>query len=138
MRAIGLADTIGTAIPTEVRTLCRDLVREVPGVPLGVHLHDTRGLALANGFVAMDEGVRRFDGSVGGLGGCPFAPGASGNLPLEDLVHGLDAMGVRTGIDLDRLINASRLACELVGRTVTSHVGVAGRRFAKLVPFERP
>ena len=71
----------------------------------------------------------RIDGSVGGLGGCPFAPGASGNLPLEDLVHALDAMGIATGVSVDGLIDAARLACAAVGRPVTSHVGIAGPRF---------
>jgi hydroxymethylglutaryl-CoA lyase len=83
----------------------------------------------------MDAGAVRIDAAVGGLGGCPFAPGASGNLATEDLVHALEAMGVDTGIDLDQLIAASRLACELVGRRVESHVGVAGPRF-RGTPFD--
>jgi hydroxymethylglutaryl-CoA lyase len=101
-------------------------------VPVGAHLHDTRGLALANALAALDAGVARLDGSVGGLGGCPFAPGASGNLPLEDLVHALDGIGVETGVDLDRLIDAAALACRLVGRPLATHVGVAGPRFKVL------
>jgi hydroxymethylglutaryl-CoA lyase len=126
--ALGLADTIGTAIPTEVGPLVTAVAGL--GVPVGVHLHDTRGLALINALEAIAAGVTRIDGSVGGLGGCPFAPGASGNLPLEDLAHALDAMGVDTGVDLLALIEAARLACRLVGREVTSHVAVAGPRFA--------
>ena len=101
---------------------------------MGVHLHDTRGLALANALAAIEAGAARLDGSVGGLGGCPFAPGASGNIALEDLVHALDALGVDTGIDLDRLLVAAALACELVGRPLTSHLGQAGPRFAGLAP----
>ena len=94
-----------------------------------MHLHDTRGLGVANALTAIDAGAGRVDGSVGALGGCPFAPGASGNLALEDLVHVLEESGVDTGIDLDALIEAAALACELVGRPVESHVGKAGRRF---------
>jgi len=131
---IGLADTIGTAVPAEVRFLVAESVKRSGGVPIGIHLHDTRGLAIANALAALDAGAVRVDGAVGGLGGCPFAPGASGNLPLEDLVHVLEATGVRTGIDLDRLIVAAQLACRLVGREVTSHVGKAGPRFAN-TPF---
>jgi hydroxymethylglutaryl-CoA lyase len=101
-----------------------------PGVEWVLHTHDTRALAVPNILAAMECGVTRFDSSIGGLGGCPFAPGASGNLPLEDLVPRLDAEGVRTGIDLNRLLDAARLACALVGRSVGSHVGAAGPRFA--------
>jgi hydroxymethylglutaryl-CoA lyase len=128
VRALGLADTIGTAVPTEVGPL----VAEVAAfdVPVGIHLHDTRGLAIANALAAIEAGVTRIDGSVGGLGGCPFAPGASGNLALEDLAHALEAMGIQTGIDVPALVHAARLACELVGREVASHVGIAGPRFA--------
>ena len=125
---VGVADTIGTAVPTEVVPVVAKVA--ALGVPVGVHLHDTRGLAIANALAALEAGVVRIDGSVGGLGGCPFAPGASGNLALEDLAHALDAMGVDTGIHVDRLIEAGRVACSLTGRRVESHVGIAGRRFA--------
>jgi hydroxymethylglutaryl-CoA lyase len=131
---IGLADTIGTAVPTEVRSLVGEAVKRAGQIPIGIHLHDTRGLAIANALTALEAGAVRVDGAVGGLGGCPFAPGASGNLALEDLACGLEAMGVTTGLDLDRLIAASRLACRLVGRQVGSHVGNAGRRYAN-TPF---
>jgi hydroxymethylglutaryl-CoA lyase len=126
---IALADTIGTAVPTEVAAQVKAVSAIAADVPVGVHLHDTRGLALANALTAIDAGAVRVDAAVGGLGGCPFAPGASGNLATEDLVHALEAMGIPTGVDLDQLITASRLACELVGRRVESHVGVAGPRF---------
>ena len=134
--SIGLADTIGTAVPTEVSALVAGVRADHPDLPVGVHLHDTRGLAIANALAGLEAGATRIDGSVGGLGGCPFAPGASGNLALEDLVHALSHMGISTGIDVDRLIEASELACELVGRPVGSHVGVAGPRFARLSPLE--
>ncbi|HWE57763.1 MAG TPA: hydroxymethylglutaryl-CoA lyase [Acidimicrobiales bacterium] len=127
VRAIGVADTIGTAVPTEVAPVVERVA--ALGVPVGIHLHDTRGLAIANALRAIEAGAVRVDGSVGGLGGCPFAPGASGNLALEDLAHALQEMGVPTGLDLDRLIDAGRLACSLTGRRVESHVGVAGPRF---------
>jgi len=125
-----LADTIGTAAPNEVSALIADAIGELHPVELGVHLHDTRGLAMANALVALESGASRIDATVGGLGGCPFAPGASGNLPLEDLVHALEAMGWTTGIDLTALLEASELACGLVGRVPASHVGIAGPRYS--------
>ncbi len=123
-----LADTIGVAVPTEVRSLL-DAVHGAVDVPIGVHLHDTRGLGLVNALAAIDAGADRVDGSVGGLGGCPFAPGALGNLALEDLVHALDAMGMATGLSVGGLIAAAGIACGAVGRPVASHVGIAGPRF---------
>jgi hydroxymethylglutaryl-CoA lyase len=126
---VSLADTIGTAIPDEVTALVRAATALAPDRPVGVHLHDTRGLGVANALAALDAGAARVDGTVGGLGGCPFAPGASGNLALEDLVHVLEESGVDTGIDLDALIDVAHLACGLVGRPVESHLGRAGRRF---------
>ena len=130
LAAVGLADTIGTAVPVEVGPLVRAV--GALGVPVGIHLHDTRGLAIANALAAVEAGAVRLDGSVGGLGGCPFAPGASGNLALEDLAHALEAMGVATGLDVDGLIDAARLACSITGREVASHVGVAGPRFRRI------
>jgi hydroxymethylglutaryl-CoA lyase len=79
---------------------------------------------------ALQHGAERLDASVGGLGGCPFAPNASGNVPIEDLAHALDAMGVETGLDIDGLVAAAVVACDAVGRDVSSHVGIAGPRFA--------
>ncbi len=131
--SIGLADTIGVAMPTEVASLVERVVGATD-VPIGAHLHDTRGLALANALVAIEHGAARLDASVGGLGGCPFAPGASGNLPIEDLVHALAGMGVDTGCSVDGLIETARIACAAVGRPVGSHVGMAGARFATPVP----
>jgi hydroxymethylglutaryl-CoA lyase len=127
--SIGLADTIGVAVPTEVAILIEQ-VRSRVQVPLGVHLHDTRGLAIANALTAIDHGVARLDASVGGLGGCPFAPNASGNVPIEDLAHALEAMDVSTGLCVERLVDAAHLACAAVGRPVSSHIGLAGPRFA--------
>jgi hydroxymethylglutaryl-CoA lyase len=129
---MALADTIGTGGPSEVRAAVAGAVERAGTTPVGVHLHDTRGLALANALTAIDAGAVRVDASLGGLGGCPFAPGASGNLPIEDLVHALAVEGIDTGISLEPLIEASRLACEATGRELGSHVGVAGPRFAQL------
>jgi hydroxymethylglutaryl-CoA lyase len=134
---VSLADTIGTAIPGEVTSLVRDAVAAAGGRPVGVHLHDTRGLGIANALSALDAGAARVDGTVGGLGGCPFAPGASGNLALEDLVHVLEESGDDTGIDLDALVEAAELACGLVGRRVDSHVGKAGPRFRQPIEAGR-
>jgi hydroxymethylglutaryl-CoA lyase len=128
--SIGLGDTIGVAVPTEVAILV-DLVKSSVDVPIGVHLHDTRGLAIANAIAALEHGAVRLDASVGGLGGCPFAPNASGNVPIEDLTHALEAMGVSTGLSVERLIDAAALACGAVGRSVASHVGLAGPRFVE-------
>jgi len=127
--SIGLADTIGVVVPTEVAALM-DLVGATVDVPVGVHLHDTRGLAIANAVAALQHGARRLDASVGGLGGCPFAPDATGNVPIEDLAHALDAMGVSSGVSVNGLIEAAAVACRAVGRPVSSHIGVAGPRFA--------
>ncbi len=133
--SVGLADTIGVAVPTEVAVLV-GLVRSNVDVPIGVHLHDTRGLAIANAIAALEHGASRLDASVGGLGGCPFAPGASGNVPIEDLVHALDAMGVATGLSVAGLVDAAALACGVVGRPVGSHVGLAGPRFGASPPSD--
>lgn len=126
--SIGLADTIGVAVPTEVAVLV-GRVHSTVEVPIGVHLHDTRGLAIANAIAALEHGAERLDASVGGLGGCPFAPGASGNVATEDLVHALEAMGVATGVSVAGLVDAATLACGAVGRPIASHVGLAGPRF---------
>ncbi len=118
--AVTLADTTGMATPT----VLRGVVGAV-GTDIGLHLHDTRGTALVNAFVAMEMGVRRFDTAVGGLGGSPFAAGAGGNLATEDLVYLCTDLGMATGVDLDRLLVASRLVSELVGRAVPSRVALA-------------
>ena len=134
---LSLADTIGTATPRDVTHLVEATGRTAGDLPVGVHLHDTRGLGIANALAALEAGVDRIDGTVGGLGGCPFAPGASGNLALEDLVHVLEESGVDTGIDLEALIDVARLACGLAGRPVDSHLAKAGRRFSSLAEVPR-
>ncbi|MDD2545864.1 MAG: hydroxymethylglutaryl-CoA lyase [Burkholderiaceae bacterium] len=103
---VGLSDTTGMAHPAQVRRLFRRLAAEIGDKAGAAHLHNTRGLGLANCLAAWDVGVRTFDSSLGGLGGCPYAPGASGNVVTEDLVFMFEAMGVHTGVDLDRLFAA--------------------------------
>lgn len=113
---ISLGDTIGVGNPLQTRRLLDVVLAEVEADRVALHMHDTRGTALANCLVGLEMGVTTFDASVGGLGGCPYAPGASGNLATEDLVYMLHAMGVETGVDLDRLVDAGMLAESLVGR----------------------
>lgn len=119
---IAFGDTTGMATPRRVR----DLLSEVR--PDLLHFHNTRGTGLANILTALDLGVTEFDASAGGLGGCPYAPGASGNVATEEVVHMLHDMGIETGIDLDRLIEAAELAEEIVGRPLPSGVLRAGPR----------
>jgi hydroxymethylglutaryl-CoA lyase len=121
------ADTVGFASPTQVRRLLRRLRAEVGERCGAVHLHNTRGQGLANVVAALDVGIRAFDSSHGGLGGCPYAPGATGNIVTEDLVFLLESMGLRTGVDIERLIEArSVLAVGLPGEELYGHVADAG------------
>ncbi len=101
---IVVADTVGYADPVQVRTVFKAVMAELGALPIAAHFHDTRGTGLANVGAAVDCGVRRFDASLAGLGGCPFAPGASGNIVMDDLCFMLDSMGLRTGVDLERLL----------------------------------
>jgi hydroxymethylglutaryl-CoA lyase len=125
-RAIGLADTTGMANPRQVGRVLEHLMPKFPGVDWTLHTHDTRAMAIPNILAALEHGVTNLDCSIGGLGGCPFAPGASGNVCSEDLVHCLAAMGIETGIDLDRLIAVSRRVQEIVGRTLPGQIVKAG------------
>jgi len=106
---VALADTVGYANPAQVRRMFRRVRSEIGDKLEGAHFHDTRGLGLANALAAWEEGVRSFDSSMGGLGGCPFAPGASGNVITEDLVFMFESMGVATGIDFDKLLAARKI-----------------------------
>ena len=117
---ISLGDTIGVANPRQVRDVLSRVLAETPPEAVAVHFHDTRGTALANILVAVEMGITTVDSALGGLGGCPYAPGASGNVATEDVVYMLEGMGIRTGVDLDRLIDCSRLASSLVGHDVPS------------------
>jgi hydroxymethylglutaryl-CoA lyase len=125
LRALGcyqvsLGDTIGVANPRQVRDILTRVLAEIPAPDVAVHFHDTRGTALANILVAVEMGITTVDAALGGLGGCPYAPGASGNVATEDVVYMLEGMGVRTGIDLDRLVDCARLASTVVGHEVPS------------------
>jgi hydroxymethylglutaryl-CoA lyase len=113
---ISLGDTIGVATPALTRRVVERMVRTLPAPRLALHMHDTRGTALANVLAGLDLGITTFDASIGGLGGCPYAPGASGNLATEDLVYMLAGMGYETGVDFQKLIAAGALAQRLVGR----------------------
>jgi hydroxymethylglutaryl-CoA lyase len=120
---VTLADTTGMATPRRI-----DDVIDETGNDVGLHLHETRGTALVNAYAALQRGVDRFDTSIGGLGGSPFAAGASGNLATEDFVHLLDDIGIRTGISLDALLAVDDLLAKTVGHPVASNVGRAGPR----------
>lgn len=121
-----VADTVGYADPAQVSALFRALADEVGTLPLGAHFHDTRGLGLANVVAALDCGVRIFDASLGGLGGCPFAPGATGNIVMEDLVFMLDSMGLRTGVDLAQLVAAREIPTRHLAGELHGAVARAG------------
>ncbi len=128
---IVLADTIGSAAPNDIASVVAAVRAQVgDDVELGLHLHDTRGLALANATAGLDAGIRRFDASVGGLGGCPFSPGATGNVCTEDLVHLFHALGLSTGIDLDELIAVASMVEQHLGTELPSRMLRAGPRFA--------
>ncbi len=114
--AVALGDTIGVANPRQAFDVVSRFFAEVPGLELRLHFHDTRGMALANVVAAMEAGAEQFDGSIGGLGGCPYAPGASGNVATEDLAAMLAAMGIETGVDLESLVDVALSAEETVGR----------------------
>ena len=123
---VSLGDTIGVGTPLQTRRILELFCAEVPKEAIALHFHDTRGTALSNALVGLELGLRDFDASVGGLGGCPYAPGAAGNLATEDLVYMLHGMGVETGVDLERLIEAGRVAEAVVGRRLPGKVHLAG------------
>jgi hydroxymethylglutaryl-CoA lyase len=127
---VSFGDTTGMATPARVTRLVGEFRSAHPQTPLNLHFHNTRGTGLANVLAALQLGVSDFDASVGGLGGCPYAPGASGNIATEELVHMVEDMGVATGVDLDAMIGAAREAERLVGRTLPSQVLRAGPRTA--------
>lgn len=122
---ISLGDTIGVGTPNRTKAMIAAVAERVPIANLAGHFHDTYGQALANIYAAIEMGARVFDASVSGLGGCPYAPGAAGNVATEDLVYMLDGMGVETGVDLDRLIAAGAFICGKLGRETQSRVARA-------------
>ncbi len=126
--SISFGDTTGMATPTRVWSLVGEFRSACPDVPLNVHFHNTRGTGLANVLAALELGVADFDASVGGLGGCPYAPGATGNIATEELVHMVEDMGIATGVDLEAMIAAAADAERIVGRQLPSQVLRAGPR----------
>jgi len=116
---LSLGDTVGVGVPNQTEEILTAVTRYVPVERIALHLHDTRGLALANALVGLSAGVTTFDASIGGLGGCPYAPGAAGNLATEDVVNMLHRMGIETGIDLGKLVEAGEVAQELIGRKLS-------------------
>jgi hydroxymethylglutaryl-CoA lyase len=127
VRGLTICDTTGMAQPRQVASMCDALRLQFPDLQLTLHFHNTRGMGLANVLAAVQSGIDRFDGSLGGLGGCPYAPGASGNICSEDTIHMLDAMGCNTGIDLQRLLPIARQLPEIVGHEVPGQVVKSGR-----------
>ncbi|MEK7345935.1 MAG: hydroxymethylglutaryl-CoA lyase [Pseudomonadota bacterium] len=127
VRGLTICDTTGMAQPRQVATMCEALRHRFPDLQLTLHFHNTRGMGLANVLAAVQSGIDRFDGSLGGLGGCPYAPGASGNICSEDAIHMLDAMGCNTGIDLQSLLLIARQLPEIVGHAVPGQVAKSGR-----------
>jgi hydroxymethylglutaryl-CoA lyase len=121
-----LGDTSGMADPVQVSEVVAGLSDVVKKGKLGLHFHNTRGTGFANALAGLQEGVTIFDASICGLGGCPFSPGATGNIATEDLVHMLESMGVNTGIDLPRLIECARMVQEIIGRPLPSSMVKAG------------
>ena len=121
VRAISLGDTIGVATPLQVATSVARLMEAHPDLRLALHLHDTRGMGLANVLAGCEAGVTRFDSAVGGLGGCPFAPGATGNIATEDVNHMLQAMDIDTGIDQQALLECGRLVRDVITAELPSH-----------------
>lgn len=124
---IVLADTVGYANPAAIGRVFRQVIADVAPIPVAAHFHDTRGLGLANAVAALEAGVRAFDASLGGFGGCPYAPGATGNIDMEDLVFMMEAMGLRTGVDIEGLIALRRtVEHELPGVPFAGAIATAG------------
>jgi hydroxymethylglutaryl-CoA lyase len=127
---ISLGDTIGVGTPGKVRHMLEAVARDVPVKRIAVHFHDTYGQALANIYAALEEGVHVVDSSVAGLGGCPYAKGASGNVATEDVIYMLDGLGIETGVDLDQVFETGRVICDELGREAASkvHKALAAKR----------
>ena len=121
VKELSLGDTIGVANPKQVKQVLRILLQRFSAEQLALHFHDTHGLALANVLASLDFGINTFDSSVGGLGGCPYAPGASGNVATEDLLFMLDGMNIQTGVNQDKIVKSARFMQEKIGRALPSH-----------------
>jgi hydroxymethylglutaryl-CoA lyase len=133
-RGVTLCDTTGMAFPTQVQALCEEAMRRYPSLQFTAHFHNTRAMGLVNTIAAVEAGIRQFDMSLGGIGGCPYAPGASGNVATEDVVHMLECMGYRTGVDLEGLMRAAGHLQQLVGHELPAQVSRAGPRLKRHPP----
>jgi hydroxymethylglutaryl-CoA lyase len=131
---IAIADTIGVGVPAQVTEILARLREALPGMPLRAHFHNTRNTGLANAYAAVEAGVAALDASAGGIGGCPFAPAATGNIPTEDLVYMLERSGVHTGVDLEGLIATGKWLQDTLGRPVSSMLVKAGSFPRALAP----
>ena len=129
---VSLGDTIGVGTPRQTADIVGMFLAELPREAIALHFHDTRGTALANVLVGLELGIRDFDSSIAGVGGCPYAPGAAGNVATEDLAYMLDGMGVKTGVDLEKLVDAGRVAEALLRRPLPGKVHQAGVRSLKV------
>lgn len=123
---LGIADSIGVGVPTQVTEMLQAIRERAPGMPIRCHFHNTRNTGLANAQAALDAGVASLDASIGGIGGCPFAPAATGNIPTDDLLYMLDRSGVQTGISLERVIETSKWLQEQLGRSTPAMLPKAG------------
>ena len=127
VRGLTVCDTTGMAHPAQVSRMAEAVQKQLSHTQLTMHFHNTRGMGLANVLAAVQSGITRFDGSLGGLGGCPYAPGASGNVCSEDAIHMLDTMGFDTGMNVDKLLGLARQLPQIVGHAVPGQVAKAGR-----------
>jgi len=128
IQSISIADTTGMASPRQVYELCTQVRDVFPTLDVTLHLHNTRGMGLANALAGLSAGITQLDASLGGIGGCPYAPGATGNICTEDLVHMLESIGLNTGVDLPRLLNMARELPELLKHDISGQVAKAGLR----------
>jgi hydroxymethylglutaryl-CoA lyase len=129
VRGLTICDTTGMANPDQVKKMCDAMQKRFPNLQLTLHFHNTRGMGLANILAAVQSGITRFDGSLGGLGGCPYAPGASGNVSSEDAIHMLDAMGYDTGMNIPKLLQLAKELAQIVGHEVPGQVAKAGSTY---------
>ena len=127
VESVGLADTVGAANPLQVRRLVSIVHERFPGTDFYLHLHDTRGTGMANVYAGLEAGISRFDSSIGGLGGCPYACGAAGNVATEDVALMCEEMGIDTGLDIDKLFECARMAEQIVGHALPGKAKVGGR-----------
>jgi hydroxymethylglutaryl-CoA lyase len=134
VQGVTLCDTTGMAFPTQVQAICESVLARHPSMQWTAHFHNTRGMGLANTVAAVEAGIERLDMSLGGIGGCPYAPGATGNVATEDVVHMLQCMGYDTGMDLEGLIGAASELAALVQHDLPSQVSRAGHRLTRHAP----